>query len=205
MNENHSQLCPSPEWAAHIQEEVLPSLMGFATLGEVMLELGPGPGAATEWLRHRVGRLVTVESDHAAAEQLERRFSGTNVDVVMGDATNLDVADESFDSVGSFTMLHHVRTAQLQQRLLEEAYRVLRPGGTFLGSDSLASNELHHFHADDTYNPVDPASLLVRLQAVGFTSIALFVGYDVRFVAQKSGGGEAGGTESSQQPDRRDT
>jgi ubiquinone/menaquinone biosynthesis C-methylase UbiE len=151
-----------------------------------MLELGPGPGAATEWLRHRVRRLVAVESDTVAAEKLERRFSTSNVEVVVGDATNLNFSDESFDSVGTFTMLHHVPTAQLQQRVLLEAYRVLRPGGTLLGSDSLASNNLHHFHAEDTYNPVYPASLLVRLQAVGFTSITLFVDYDVRFVAKKS-------------------
>jgi len=186
VNENHTQLCPSPGWAAHIQEEVLPSLTSLAPLGEEMLELGPGPGAATEWLRHRVRRLVAVESDTVAAEKLERRFSTSNVEVVVGDATNLNFSDESFDSVGTFTMLHHVPTAQLQQRVLLEAYRVLRPGGTLLGSDSLASNNLHHFHAEDTYNPVYPASLLVRLQAVGFTSITLFVDYDVRFVAKKS-------------------
>jgi ubiquinone/menaquinone biosynthesis C-methylase UbiE len=191
MNENHTQLCPSPGWAAHIQDEVLPSLTSLAPLGEEMLELGPGPGAATEWLRHKVRRLVCVEPDQEAVEQLERRFSHSNVELVVGDATDLDFADESFDSVGTFTMLHHVATAQLQQRVLEEAHRVLRPGGTLLGSDSLASNDLHLFHAEDTYNPVDPASLLVRLQAVGFTSITLFVDYDVRFVAQKSDDAEA--------------
>jgi ubiquinone/menaquinone biosynthesis C-methylase UbiE len=185
MNENHTQLCPSPEWAAHIQDEVLPSLTSLATLGEDMLELGPGPGAATEWLRHRVRRLVAVESDEVAAEKLARRFASSNVEVVVGDATSLVYGDESFDSVGTFTMLHHVATAQLQQRLLVEAFRVLRPGGTLVGSDSLASNHLHLFHGDDTYNPIDPASLLIRLQVVGFTSIALFVDYDVRFVAKK--------------------
>jgi ubiquinone/menaquinone biosynthesis C-methylase UbiE len=190
MNENHAQLCPSPGWAAHIQDEVLPSLVGFAALGDGMLELGPGPGAATEWLRHRVSRLVAVESDKDAAQQLELRFSNSNVEVVVGDATHLDLPDESFDSVGSFTMLHHVETSQLQQRLLEEAYRVLRPGGAFVGSDSLASNNLHLFHAEDTYNPIDPASLLVRLQAAGFTSIVLIVDYDMRFVAKKPDGAE---------------
>jgi ubiquinone/menaquinone biosynthesis C-methylase UbiE len=196
MNENHTQLCPSPEWATHIQEEVLPSLTRLTTLGEVMLELGPGPGAATEWLRHRVNRLVCVESDEDGAEKLARRFARTNVEVVVADATSLDFPDESFDSVGTFTMLHHVATAELQQRLLVEAFRVLRPGGSLLGSDSMASNHLHLFHADDTYNPVDPISLLVRLQAVGFTRITLVVDYDLRFVAQKSSGPEACGAQN---------
>jgi ubiquinone/menaquinone biosynthesis C-methylase UbiE len=150
-----------------------------------MLELGPGPGAATEWLRHRVRRLVAVESDADAAAALAKRFRDTNVVVTNGDATDLDIPDESFDSVGAFTMLHHVPSSEGQQRLLAEAYRVLRRSGVFVGSDSLASNDLHHFHADDTYNPVDPASFLVRLQAVGFNSITLIVDGDLRFVAQK--------------------
>ena len=66
-------------------------------------------------------------------------------------------------------MLHHVPTLELQQHLiLPRRFRVLRPGGVLIGSDSLASNDLHHFHADDTYNPIEPAVLLVRLQSLGF-------------------------------------
>jgi SAM-dependent methyltransferase len=185
VNENHTQLCPSPEWATHIQEEVLPSLTQLAHLGEEMLELGPGPGAATEWLRHRVRRLVALEADEDAAGRLSQRFVGTNVEVIVGDASDVTSQEAAFDSVGSFTMLHHVPTTQLQQLVLMEAYRVLRPGGVLVGSDSLASNDLHHFHANDTYNPVDPASLLVRLQALGFVKITVIVDGDLRFVAHK--------------------
>lgn len=54
-------------------------------------------------------------------------------------------------------MLHHVPTVALQNRLLAEVLRVLRPGGVLIGSDSLASNDLHLFHDGDTYNPVEPA------------------------------------------------
>jgi SAM-dependent methyltransferase len=185
MNENHQRLCPSPEWAAHIQGEVLPSLAAIADLGEDMLEVGPGPGAATEWLQSRLARLVVVEADEDAARLLAERYAGTNVDVRPGDATDLEFESEYFDSVGSFTMLHHVPTFQGQQRLLQEVFRVLRPGGTFLGSDSLSSNRLHHFHEGDDYNPVDPASFLVRLQAVGFDQLTIIVDWDLKFVARK--------------------
>ena len=54
-------------------------------------------------------------------------------------------------------MLHHVPTAALQNKILAEAHRMLKPGGVFIASDSLASNDLHHFHVDDTYNPIEPA------------------------------------------------
>jgi SAM-dependent methyltransferase len=93
--------------------------------------------------------------------------------------------DDSFDSVGCFTMLHHIPTLALQDRALSEVFRVLRPGGVLIGSDSLASNELHHFHADDTYNPIEPASLLPRLQAFGFRNITVVVDGMLRFVAHK--------------------
>ena len=46
-----------------------------------------------------------------------------------GDGTAMPYEDESFDSVGSFTMLHHVPTAPEQYRLLSEAWRVLRTAG----------------------------------------------------------------------------
>jgi SAM-dependent methyltransferase len=185
MNENHTQLCPSPEWAAHIQEEVLPSLTNLATLGECMLELGPGPGAATEWLRLRVRRLVAVEADDDDAQLLTERYAGTNVEVIRGDASHLAFPPDTFDSVGSFTMLHHVPTFAGQQLVLQEAFRVLKPGGVFLGSDSLGSNDLHHFHEGDDYNPVDPASLLVRLQSVGFAQLTIIVDGNVLFIARK--------------------
>jgi ubiquinone/menaquinone biosynthesis C-methylase UbiE len=185
VNENHVRLCPSPEWAEHIQSEVLPSLWNITTFGDVMLELGPGPGAATEWLRSRVRTFVAVEADEEAARTLSDRTAGTNVEVLYGDATKLNLSSDTFDTVGSFTMLHHVPTFADQQKLLAEAFRVLKPGGAFVGSDSLAGAGLHHFHDGDDYNPVDPATFLVRLQAVGFERLTIMVDGDLRFVAHK--------------------
>jgi SAM-dependent methyltransferase len=187
MNENHAKLMPSPEWAAHIQDEVLPQATAGVDLGGELLELGPGPGAATEWLRHRARRVVAVEHEPDAAAALADRFAsaGSNVEVVCGDATALDYPDGSFDTVATFTMLHHVPTRALQDKVLAEAFRVLRPDGTFLGSDSLASDGLHHFHEGDTYNPVEPAAFLTRLQTIGFTTITLIVGYNLIFIARK--------------------
>jgi SAM-dependent methyltransferase len=191
MNENHAKVCPSPEWAAQLQSDTLPWLTTGVDLGAEMLEVGPGPGAATDWLRHRVGRLVAVEADPVAAEKLADRFAGGNVEVVRGDATELVFADASFDSVGCFTMLHHVATAALQNRLLAEVLRVLRPGGVLIGSDSLASDRLHHFHEGDTYNPIEPAALLVRLQTLGFETITVRVDGRLKFSAHKPAAGSA--------------
>jgi SAM-dependent methyltransferase len=185
MNENHATVCPTPEWAEYMQTELLPAATSDVDLGEDLLELGPGPGATTDWLRTRVHRLVAVEHEPPAAEALAERFAGTNVEVVQGDATALSFADGSFDSVGAFTMLHHVPTARLQIRLLSEALRVLRPGGVLVGSDSLYSVELHHFHEGDTYNPVEPAAFLTWLRTLGFGRVALTVDHAMTFSARK--------------------
>jgi ubiquinone/menaquinone biosynthesis C-methylase UbiE len=185
MNKNHATVCTSPEWAEHIQTDILPVVTRDIDLGQHMLEIGPGPGAATEWLRHKVGKLTAIEIDDAAARLLADRYAGTNVEIVTGSAARLGYPDASFDSAGCFTMLHHVPTTAVQNKILAEAFRVLRPGAVLIGSDSLASNDLHHFHADDTYNPVDPASLLCRLQTMGFDKITIMVDDVLKFVATK--------------------
>ncbi len=197
MNSNHAKLCPSPEWAEWLQRDVLPSLADQVDLGAHMLEIGPGPGAATDWLRHKVSRLTVLEVDPEAAAKLSVSYAGTNVEVTVGDATHSGYPEGVFDSIGSFTMLHHVPTAALQNKILAEAFRMLKPGGVLIASDSLASNDLHHFHVDDTYNPIEPASALVRLQVVGFDKVTVIVDDVLKLIARKpidggTGDGECG-------------
>ena len=184
MNPDHEKLCGSPEWAADLQAQILPVVTAGVSLGQDMLEIGPGPGAATAWLLERVAHLTVLEADEAAAARLAARYPDSVI-VDIGDATRMPYGDESFDSVGSFTMLHHVPTAAAQYQVLAEALRVLRPGGALAGSDSLASNGLHHFHHDDTYNPAEPATLLVWLRALGFTPITITIGDELMFTARK--------------------
>lgn len=184
MNKWH-ELLSTPEWAAFLHEEVLPVVTHGVDLGDDLLEIGPGPGASTDWLRHRVKRLVAIELEPEAAAKLAERFAGTNVEAVTGDAAVLPYPDESFDTVGMFTMLHHVPTRAQQDAILVGALRALRPGGTLIGSDSLASDRLHRHHEGDTYNPVEPSSLLGRLQTIGFGRITIMVDGVLSFTARK--------------------
>ena len=187
VNSNHDRLCGSPEWAAYLQDEVLPAATARVDLGREMLEVGPGPGAATGWLRRRVSRLTALERDETAAAKLAEKFPG--VEVAVGDATAMSYPDCSFDSVGSFTMLHHVPTTALQNQILAEALRVLRPGGVLVGSDSLPGDGLHAFHEGDTCHPVEPSTLLVRLQTLGFGAVMVAVDEVLTFTARKPGAG----------------
>ena len=184
MNKWHD-LLKTPEWAAYLHDEILPVVTHGVDLSNDLLEIGPGPGASTEWLRHRVKRLVAVELEPEAAAALGERFAGTNVEAVAGDAAALPYPAESFDTVGMFTMLHHVPTRAQQDAILTGALRALRPGGTLIGSDSLPSDRLHRHHEGDTYNPVEPASFLTRLQTIGFGEITLTVSDRLLFRARK--------------------
>ena len=183
MNWFHRQVCRSGRWRRRLERELLPWALKGVELGDDVLEIGPGPGAATGWLCQRVPRLTALERDETAAAVLAGKFPGA--EVAVGDAAAMSYPDCSFDSVGSFTMLHHVPTTALQNQILAEALRVLRPGGVLVGSDSLPSDGLHAFHEGDTCHPVEPSGLLVRLQTLGFGAVMVAVDDVLMFTARK--------------------
>ena len=102
------------------------------------------------------------------AASLGTRLRGSNVQVIAGDATAMPFADGQFSGVVSFTMLHHVPSPELQDRLFRQVWRVLKPGGAFVGSDSLQSWLMRVVHIRDTLVLVDPDTVGTRLEAAGF-------------------------------------
>ena len=176
MNRAHRWLCRSRFWRDALTEAILPWALDGIDVGKTPLEVGPGPGLTTDALRHRSERLTAVEIDNQLAAALARRLAGTNVTVIEGDATRMPFANGSFSGAVSFTMLHHVPSAELQDRLLREVCRVLRPGAVFAGTDSTWSVPLRLLHVFDTMVLVDPASFGARLEAAGFTDVAVRVG-----------------------------
>jgi ubiquinone/menaquinone biosynthesis C-methylase UbiE len=171
MNEGHLQLCASDEWREMLTEQIMPWAITDAALGDDVIEVGPGPGLTTDELRNAVAQLTAVELDPDLAQSLADRLAGTNVEVINADATALPMEDDRFSGAVSFSMLHHVPTAELQDRLLSELARVLAPNGVLVVSDSVANEELEAFHDGDVYNPIDPATLPDRLAAAGFSAI----------------------------------
>lgn len=183
MNQDHRIACASPEWATFLEEVVVPFALDGVDLGADVLEIGAGPGKTTDLLRASVARLTAVELDDDLAAQLQARMAGTNVEVVHADATDLPLPADRFSGAVAFTMLHHVPTVAMQDRIFAELARVVAPGGTVVLSDSVHSDALADFHHDDTYNPVDPATLDTRLAAAGFTAVTVDANPE-RFVAR---------------------
>jgi SAM-dependent methyltransferase len=171
MNYVHRWICRSAYWRKAVESRILPWALDGVDLGANVLEVGPGPGVTTDLLRSRVPRLTCVEVDGALAESLRTRLAGSNVRVLHDDATAMPLPDACFDGAVCFTMLHHVPSAALQDRLFAEVARVLRPGGIFAGTDSRYSRMFGLIHLWDTMVVVDPAILPNRLEAAGFTNI----------------------------------
>lgn len=186
MNAGHQQLCASDGWGQYLRDELVPWIVGDRDLGERVLEIGPGPGRSTDLLLGRTEHLTAIEHDPVAASSLARRFAGSNVTVISGDAGDMPFDDGRFTAAVAMTMLHHVPTVTAQDAVLAEACRVLRPGGWFVGVDSLDDPGFREFHAGDVCLPVDPEALEPRLRAAGFTEIEIERGDGTfRFAARR--------------------
>ncbi len=171
MNLFHRWYCRTGHWRHAIQDQILPWVLRDVDLGDHVLEIGPGPGLTTDVVARRVAKLTAVEIDADLAARLRDRFADTNVTVQQGDATAMPFVDGTFTGAVSFTMLHHVPSPELQDRLLREVRRVLRPGATFAGSDSRSSQVFRLAHLADTMVLVDPDTFAGRLEAAGFHNV----------------------------------
>ncbi len=99
--------------------------------GKRVLEIGPGAGGHSAlFARHgAVMTAVDISFDRARATDAKFRLmddAARGCQALQGDTENLPFADGSFDIVYSNGVLHHTLDTQ---RALDEAFRILKPGG----------------------------------------------------------------------------
>lgn len=118
---------------------------------EQVLDLGCGRGAqllAAAKLVPR-GRAVGIDlwradqtsnSPDATRRNAEREGVADRIDLHTGDITRLPFADSTFDLVISSLVLHNIPSAAGRRAAIDEAVRVLRPGGRLAIADLQATS-----------------------------------------------------------------
>lgn len=171
MNRFENWFCASSVWRYITREHLLPWVVAGSELGDHVLEVGAGFGAATEELRRRSARVTSLEYDHHSAARLAAKWQDGGSGVLQGDAAALPFASGTFSAAVAILVLHHLRTPEMQDRAFAEIYRVLRPGGVFLAFE-IQDRWLQRLgHIGSTFTPVAPAGANARLTAVGFSGV----------------------------------
>lgn len=192
MNRLENWFCTSSFWRRITREQFLPWLLAGVELGDHVLEIGAGAGAATEELRKRAARVTSLEFSRellAKLVQLDRLDGAAghrNDAAVQGDAAVLPFPEKTFSAVIAVLMLHHLPSREAQDRAFTESFRVLRPGGVFVALDIENGWFNRVLHIRSTFVPLSPAELPARLGAAGFSDVNVtFRSAGFRFTAQR--------------------
>ena len=112
-------------------------------LGKNILDIGTGEGKAALYLAESVGQngtVVTVDIDIAWTEKMHLLAKETGLEDTIvpycADARNLSFCDDCFDvvaAIGAFLDIEDFNPGS-SKTVLEEAYRVLKPGGKLIVS-----------------------------------------------------------------------
>ncbi len=99
-----------------------------AIAGQRVLEIGCGMGLHTELMLRAGARLTSIDISPTSVAETARRLElkGLKGDVKQMDAERLSFANDSFDFVWSWGVIHH---APRTGRIVREICRVLRPDG----------------------------------------------------------------------------
>ncbi|MGH7598195.1 MAG: class I SAM-dependent methyltransferase [bacterium] len=103
----------------------------------VIFDIGGGPGVYSCWLAqlgYQVHLLDPVPSHIAQAKQLAAQRNAPVASMTIGDARQLDFADNSADIVLMLGPLYHLLEPKDRRAALQEAHRVLRQGGSLFAA-----------------------------------------------------------------------
>ncbi len=162
------------------------------------LELGSGTGSAAQSVTRCFpeAKITCLDLSHPYTQHARRRLSSfERVDCVQGDAASLDFGDARFDAVYSAFLFHEL-PLPVREIVLDEAQRVLRPGGFYGLVDSLQKGddsdldwaleffprEFHEpYYANYSANPME-----TLLEDAGFEAISSGTGYMAKWVSART-------------------
>jgi ArsR family transcriptional regulator len=165
LGKNH---CPGRSWEAigHLALRLVPAI--------TVADLGAGEGLVSQLIAHRAERVWCIDNSVKMVEvgtELAKKNGLGNLMYKLGDIERVPLPDKSVDLAILSQALHH---ASHPQTAVDEAYRILKPGGQLLVLDL----KEHHFEkAHELYGDLwlgfKESSLHGYLKKSGFQKVEI--------------------------------
>ncbi len=139
--------------------DLLDDLFGVENGIEQVIDLGCGDGSSIDYFRAKAPYVTWFGLDIKESPEISAR-TRNDVPFYVFDGINIPFRDGRIDLIYCNQVLEHVR---YPVELLREAFRILRPGGFFIGSTS----HLEPYHSYSVWN-YTPYGFWLLLQDTGF-------------------------------------
>ena len=106
------------------------NFLQYAKPGSKILDVGCGNGRLLQLLSNSSISYTGFDNNEKLLELAKKNHP--KAIFALGEAAQLPFDNNKFDIVFMIAILHHIPSAKLRERVLHEAYRVLRPKGIFI-------------------------------------------------------------------------
>src|SRR5690554_6041591 len=161
----------------------LPTQFAQIQAGDTVIDLGSGAGNDCFVARHETGesgKVIGIDFTEAMIQKARanaEKLGYNNVEFRQGDIDDMPVSDNIADVVVSNCVLNLVPD---KQKVIEEIYRVLKPGGHFSISDIVLVGQLPQALQEDAEmyagcvsGAIQKETYLDHIQKAGFTNITV--------------------------------
>ena len=160
-----------------------PTALAELRPGEIVLDLGSGGGIDVLLSAKRVGPggkaygLDMTDEMLALANENKRKAGAQNVEFLKGDIENIPLPDASVDVIISNCVIN---LSSDKDRVIREAFRVLKPGGRFAVSDVVTSGTIAPHIRESVLlwvgcvaGALDENDYRAKLEAAGFVDVQM--------------------------------